>query len=224
MPGSMTHDGGMGGYGSSWDSSPVQPPKLYPEMQPEQMPRATPQIGEAEGFEIREMREMRHYMLNYGHRIKHEPSSKELERYSDKYRHNLRPTSVWGSITAAAAHAHAIFPAELTQGRGPSDGAKSSARSKTPTNAVPKWYEQRYEKKFSQLEEREKRTEQRAGLASLERRRAMSFGEQDGADENEFDGDGEQEEELESENDYAIGFEGDDDYGMGDGSDGEPTF
>ena len=72
---------------------------------PEQMPRATPQIDEADGFEIREMREMRHYMLNYGHRIKHEPSSKEVERYSDRYNHKLRPTSVWGSVTAAAAHA-----------------------------------------------------------------------------------------------------------------------
>ena len=202
----------------------MQPPKLYPEMQPEQMPRATPQIDEADGFEIREMREMRHYMLNYGHRIKHEPSSKEVERYSDRYNHKLRPTSVWGSVTAAAAHAHDIFPPELTRGRGAHDSAASAARSKTPTNAVPKWYEQRYEKKFSQLEEREKRTEQRAGLASLERRRSMSFGERDGADDNEFDADGEQgEEDLDSENDYAMNY-ADDDYGMGDGSDGEPTY
>ena len=214
--GQIAHSEGDVAYGSWSTGSSMPPPMLYPPLT--SLPRPCERT-EDDVFEIRKLRDLRHHMLHMAHRIARDPRSKDVERYSDKYRLSPGPTSVWGSVSCVAARTPAVFPAELVLGRdtgGEAGVHTTRVRSRTPNaTLVPKWYE----KKFSQLEEREKRTVERAASgAALERKVSV--------DEQELDPDAEQAEQDElSDDEYAMNYDSDEDYGIGGGdSDHEPTF
>ena len=186
-----------------------QPPLLFP-------PAPTPkpvQLSPDDCFEIQKLRDIRHHMLHMAHRLSFGARTKDIVRYSDKY--NVKQsdvTSVWGSMTKMAPHAQALFPSELVENR--EAGRRDAARKKGgAVQGAPQLVAKWYNKKFSQLEERERRLASREG----EPAKPPEPEKQDG-----LDSDGEHADEFDADldADYTMDHYASDDDGMYDDGDG----